>query len=222
VIYRDLKPENILLDPEGYVKLTDFGLSKILTDVDGSTSSFCGTVDYLAPEVICHLPYGTAVDWWALGVLVFELLYRRTPFANDNRTKMFQNICKQDVQFPTSADPDAVALIRGLLTKDPAQRMAFRQLKNHPFFRGLSFDDVLNKRIKPRFVPEVGNVRIPQHFDPQFTQEQALDSYVPPIDGPLLRISQFSFHRAEGLAAANLDEFQTIPEDPPPTSDEHF
>jgi hypothetical protein len=80
---------------------------------------------------------------------------------------------------------------------------------------------VANKRIKPRFVPEVRNVRVPQHFDTEFTHEQALDSYVPPIDGTLLRISQFSFHRAEGLAATSFDELQTTPEDAPPTSDQH-
>jgi len=201
IIYRDLKPENILLDEEGHVKLTDFGLSKIISDVDASTSTFCGTTEYLAPEVIRHQPYGTAVDWWALGILVFEMLFGQTPFADENRPKLFQNICKQEPQFPRNADPAAAALIGGLLAKDCKTRFAFADLKKQEFFRPISFENVAQKLVRPLFRPGVRNPRVPENVDAQFLHERALDSFVPPIAGPLIEVSQFSYHRADGVEA---------------------
>lgn len=188
-VFRDLKPENVLLDLEGHVHLTDFGLAKDLGSVSGKTQTFCGAKEYLAPEVIQGLPYGFSVDWWTLGILIYELTVGLPPFFSRNTTEMYAKILHADLRFPPFLSPECVHLIRLLLERDPAQRLGSRkdveELQAHPFFtQGRSGADV-NK-----FWEDVYRKAIPSHFRPtennnghqQFQGEKVEDESGPPDD----------------------------------------
>jgi len=192
IVYRDLKPENILFDSNGFVKLTDFGLAKDLNN-DSLTTTFCGTSEYVAPELLYKKAYGPAVDWWALGILTFELLVGKTPFYNENKEKMFQQIRIGRPKFPPSIEPNAISLISGLLEKDPEERYGFESLLSHPFFDGLNFDDVLHRRVLPEFIPDSTHGEIPKNFDSKFVAEVPLDSMATPIPKDRIIFEGFSF-----------------------------
>jgi serine/threonine protein kinase len=187
-----LKPENVLLDHEGHVKLTDFGLSKQLEDPDATASTFCGTSEYLAPEVLAGHAYSSRIDWWALGILCFELLYGKTPFANPNRAKLYQAIRTEQPTFSRNTDPETERFIRSLLEKNPDQRADFERIKEDPFFMRLDFDEVLAKKIKPEFVPPSPEIE-GGNFDRLFTSERPHDSTATPIPTAREAFEGFSF-----------------------------
>jgi len=192
IVYRDLKPENILLDQDGYVKLTDFGLSKDLT-VDDTTSTYCGTPEYMAPEIILKRSYGKAVDWWALGILAYELFFGRSPFANSNPKKLFRNILEKDPKFPPDVDPVISDFILVLLKKEPEERPSYSKIVTHQLFAGISFNDLFQKKIKPEFRPVILSNNNPSNFDQEFTKESPVDSYVSPVNGSVEKFPGFSF-----------------------------
>lgn len=154
IVYRDLKPENIMLTEDGHIKLIDFNLSKELSQDEPSTHSFVGTNEYLAPEIVLKESYGKEVDWWSLGILIFEMVFNRTPFQSQNQSRTLSKIANGRVMIPDCGNYDLVNLLDGLLKKDPKKRFCFKDIRNHPFFHPLDFDDVLKKKYKPLNVPK--------------------------------------------------------------------
>ncbi|KAF0690515.1 Aste57867_18105 [Aphanomyces stellatus] len=150
VIYRDLKPENILLDEMGHVKLADFGLAKTeVTEVSSGANSLVGTPEYLAPEVLARTGHGTAVDWWGLGMVLFEMLTGMPPWYTRNRQDLYARIRDAPLEIPHYLSPESASLIRSLLHRDPEKRLGGRkgqgaaQVKAHPFFRSVDWDGLL-------------------------------------------------------------------------------
>jgi len=184
VIYRDLKPENILLDNNGHVCLTDFGLSKDLGPANEEAHTFCGTPEYLAPEIVKNKGHGKAVDWWSLGILCYELTVGIPPFYSQNVHEMYQLIKTQKLKFPPKLSRDCKQLISDLLERDPTQRLGsgpndFGDIQVYAFFETLDWDALYNKEITPPYQPEVRNgAEDTANFDTQFTSEPVVDSYV--------------------------------------------
>ena len=166
IIYRDLKPENAVLEQDGHVCLTDFGLAK--TNVsEANAQTFCGTPEYLAPEFLLGGGHGKAVDWWSLGVLLYEMLCGLPPFYSENVNEMYELILKKPLEFTEECSPEAQDLLRKLLDRNPENRLqSIEEFKSHPFFRDINWDDLYNKRIDPPFTPDTNAVN---NFDVEFT-----------------------------------------------------
>ena len=193
IVYRDLKPENILLDAHGHIKLTDFGLSKDILKDDSTTTTFCGTSEYIAPEVILQMPYGYSVDFWGLGILTYEMILGTTPFYDDNKSKMFNNIVSAEPYFPPQLDRRISDFIKRLLNKNPNERATFEQLRSHPFFEGFNWKKVYNREYRPNFIPQTKDPLNPVNFDPEFTTEIVADSFVPATIEDVGNIPGFSY-----------------------------
>ncbi|KFO25451.1 RAC-gamma serine/threonine-protein kinase [Fukomys damarensis] len=153
IVYRDLKLENLMLDKDGHIKITDFGLCKEgITDA-ATMKTFCGTPEYLAPEVLEDNDYGRAVDWWGLGVVMYEMMCGRLPFYNQDHEKLFELILMEDIKFPRTLSSDAKSLLSGLLIKDPNKRLGggpddAKEIMRHSFFSGVNWQDVYDKKIQ--------------------------------------------------------------------------
>ncbi|KAM5240020.1 RAC-alpha serine/threonine-protein kinase isoform 1-T1 [Hipposideros larvatus] len=153
VVYRDLKLENLMLDKDGHIKITDFGLCKEGIKDGATMKTFCGTPEYLAPEVLEDNDYGRAVDWWGLGVVMYEMLCGRLPFYNQDHEKLFELILMEEIRFPRSLSPEAKALLSGLLKKDPRQRLGggpedAKEIMQHRFFASIVWQDVYEKKVR--------------------------------------------------------------------------
>ena len=180
MVYRDLKPENILLDGKGHVKLTDFGLSKILEDEDEKAFTVCGTPQYLAPEIIQKKGYDKAVDWWSLGCVMYEMLVGKIPFPYKRGTKLSIKNYEQKINYPQNMNKNAKDLIQKLLILNPIERLGSgpngsEDVKNHDYFKGINWDDAWNKKIKPPFIPKLKNDTDLRYFDNMFTDEDIHD-----------------------------------------------
>ncbi|XP_023808626.1 serine/threonine-protein kinase Sgk1 isoform X1 [Oryzias latipes] len=180
IVYRDLKPENILLDSQGHIILTDFGLCKENIEPNGTTSTFCGTPEYLAPEVLHKQPYDRTVDWWCLGAVLYEMLYGLPPFYSRNTAEMYDNILNKPLQLKPNISNSARNLLEGLLQKDRTKRLGctndFIEIKNHVFFSPINWDELNAKKITPPFNPNVTGPNDLRHFDPEFTDEPVSSS----------------------------------------------
>lgn len=177
IVYRDLKPENILLDANGHIVLCDFGLSKANLNNDGTTNTFCGTTEYLAPEVLLdESGYTKMVDFWSLGVLIFEMCCGWSPFYAENTQQMYKNIAFGKVRFPKEIlSTEGRSFVKGLLNRNPKHRLGSlndaRELKAHPFFQDVDWDLLKTKSIPPPFKPHISSESDTSNFDPEFTNE---------------------------------------------------
>ncbi|XP_027021501.1 ribosomal protein S6 kinase alpha-2 isoform X1 [Tachysurus fulvidraco] len=215
IIYRDLKPENILLDEEGHIKITDFGLSKEAIDHDKRAYSFCGTIEYMAPEVVNRRGHTQSADWWSFGVLMFEMLTGSLPFQGKDRKETMALILKAKLGMPQFLSPEVQSLLRSLFKRNPTNRLGagpdgVEEIKRHHFFANIDWNKLYRKEIKPPFKPAVGRPEDTFHFDPEFTSRTPTDSPgVPPSANAHQLFRGFSF------VASNLGQEQCIAETRP-------
>ncbi len=163
VIYRDLKLDNILLDSQGHCKIADFGMCKEGMFDGRLTSTFCGTPDYIAPEILQELDYGFGVDWWALGVLMYEMMAGQPPFEADNEDDLFESILHDEVLYPIWLTKDAISILKAFMTKNPNRRLGCvaanggeEAIKKHPFFLNkIDWQALEDRQLKPPFKPKV-------------------------------------------------------------------
>ncbi|KAH9938248.1 serine/threonine protein kinase [Fomitopsis serialis] len=182
IVYRDLKPENILLDATGHVALCDFGLSKPDLRSDELTNTFCGTTEYLAPEVLLdEHGYSKLVDFWSLGVLLFEMCCGWSPFYAEDTQQMYKNICFGKIRFPRGViNEDGKQFVKGLLNRNPKHRLGAQrdaeELKEHPFFKTIDWKALALKQVTPPFKPAVESDESVANFDPEFTSADVRDA----------------------------------------------
>ena len=183
IAYRDLKPENILLDEDGYIKLCDFGAS-IKLHVTEKDSNFAGSPEYASPEIITYQGHTSMSDWWSFGILIYEMLYGYTPFYNMDKDRMFDLIISGSIRCPKYFDKgdeneeieykvseEAKNLIIKLLEKDPGTRLGkegLEEIKKHPFFYGINFDDLSKKKIKALIKPDINKNDLTNYFDEEY------------------------------------------------------
>ena len=175
MLYRDLKPENILIGADGHIKITDFGLCKILSDLD-KTYTICGTVQYLAPEILTGEGYNNSVDWWSLGCIMYQMLVGRFPFKFQKNGKLNIDIYKKPIKYPSYIDEKAKDLMSKFMENDPKKRLGsgkngWEDIKNHPYFNDVNWDDAYNKKLKPPFLPNIDNETDTKYFEKTFTDE---------------------------------------------------
>ncbi|XP_042100436.1 ribosomal protein S6 kinase alpha-1 isoform X3 [Ovis aries] len=199
IIYRDLKPENILLDEEGHIKLTDFGLSKEAIDHEKKAYSFCGTVEYMAPEVVNRQGHSHSADWWSYGVLMFEMLTGSLPFQGKDRKETMTLILKAKLGMPQFLSTEAQSLLRALFKRNPANRLGSgpdgaEEIKRHVFYSTIDWNKLYRREIKPPFKPAVAQPDDTFYFDTEFTSRTPKDSPgIPPSAGAHQLFRGFSF-----------------------------
>ncbi|PKU34209.1 ribosomal protein s6 kinase alpha-1 [Limosa lapponica baueri] len=216
IIYRDLKPENILLDEEGHIKLTDFGLSKEAIDHEKKAYSFCGTVEYMAPEVVNRQGHSHSADWWSYGVLMFEMLTGSLPFQGKDRKETMTLILKAKLGMPQFLSSEAQSLLRALFKRNPANRLGSgpdgaEEIKRHPFYSTIDWNKLYRREIKPPFKPAVGQPDDTFYFDTEFTSRTPKDSPgIPPSAGAHQLFRGFSF-----VATGLMEDGKVKPAQPP-------
>lgn len=184
IVYRDLKPENLLIDPDGYLKVVDFGFAKM---VDDRTYTLCGTTEYLAPELVLGKGHNRGVDYWALGILIYEMVVGHSPFAGSSQTDQMQicrNIVKEKVEFPAGVSSSCRDIILKLLQRDPTKRLGLihggaRAIRSHPWFAKLDWDAMLKKKIDAPYRPKFANADDASRFGKFNDHDEEIPEYKP-------------------------------------------
>ncbi|VVC26743.1 Protein kinase, ATP binding site,AGC-kinase, C-terminal,Protein kinase domain,Serine/threonine-protein [Cinara cedri] len=163
IVYRDLKLDNLLLDTDGYVKIADFGTCKRGVGFGDRTTTFCGTAEYMAPELITETSYTRSVDWWSFGILIYEMLVGKCPFADDDDLKVLHSVVNDQVRYPSNLSSEAISIMSKLLCKNPEKRLGSHErdgedVKLQEFFGKIDWEDLLKKKVKPPFVPTVVSI----------------------------------------------------------------
>ncbi|XP_077096790.1 serine/threonine-protein kinase N2 isoform X1 [Siphateles boraxobius] len=196
IVYRDLKLDNLLMDSDGFVRIADFGLCKEGMGHGDRTSTFCGTPEFLAPEVLTDSTYTRAVDWWGLGVLIYEMLVGESPFPGDDEEEVFDSIVNDEVRYPRFLSPESVSVVQKLLQKNPEKRLGAgdqdaNEVKKHRFFQGMDWEALLAKRAKPPFLPSIKAPADVSNFDEEFTRLKPV--LTPPQTPFFLTVEQQEF-----------------------------
>ncbi|XP_025836202.1 ribosomal protein S6 kinase beta-1-like isoform X1 [Agrilus planipennis] len=208
IIYRDLKPENILLDAFGHVKLTDFGLCKEHIQEGIVTHTFCGTIEYMAPEILTRSGHGKEVDWWSLGALMYDMLTGAPPFTAENRKRTIEKILKGKLILPQYLTADARDLIRKLLKRQVLARLGSSPgdadgIKQHQFFKHINWNDVLTRKLEPPFKPSLASEDDVSQFDTKFTKQTPIDS---PDESTLSESANMIFQGFTYIAPSVLED----------------
>ncbi|KAF7946025.1 uncharacterized protein EAE97_005063 [Botrytis byssoidea] len=195
VIYRDLKLDNILLTLDGHIKIADYGLCKEEMWYGSTTSTFCGTPEFMAPEILLDKKYGRAVDWWAFGVLIYQMLLQQSPFRGEDEDEIYDAILADEPLYPIHMPRDSVSILQKLLTREPEQRLGSgptdaQEIMSQPFFRSINWDDVYHKRIAPPFQPSITNATDTSNFDSEFT---SVTPVLTPVQSVLSQAMQEEF-----------------------------
>ncbi|KAI9322476.1 kinase-like domain-containing protein [Dichotomocladium elegans] len=196
IIYRDLKLDNVVLDTDGHIKLTDYGLSKSGMYYGTTTGTFCGTPEFIAPEILNDQMYTRAVDWWALGVLLYEMLVGQAPFRGETEDEMFEAIMSDEIICPENLSKNAQSLLHALLQKDPELRLGSgkadsMQVRAHNFYENVNWDDLLAKRVSVPFLPTIRSRADTSNFDQEFTGQFPM---LTPVQSPLSAQDQDLFY----------------------------
>jgi classical protein kinase C len=195
VIYRDLKLDNILLTLDGHIKIGDYGLCKEDMWYGSTTSTFCGTPEFMAPEILLDKKYGRAVDWWAFGVLIYQMLLQQSPFRGEDEDEIYDAILADEPLYPIHMPRDSVSILQKLLTREPDQRLGSgptdaQEIMSQPFFRSISWEDVYNKKIPPPFQPQISSATDTSNFDSEFT---SVTPVLTPVQSVLSQAMQEEF-----------------------------
>lgn len=195
VIYRDLKLDNILLTLDGHIKIGDYGLCKEDMWYGSTTSTFCGTPEFMAPEILLDKKYGRAVDWWAFGVLIYQMLLQQSPFRGEDEDEIYDAILADEPLYPIHMPRDSVSILQKLLTREPDQRLGSgptdaQEIMSQPFFRSINWEDVYNKKIPPPFQPQISSATDTSNFDSEFT---SVTPVLTPVQSVLSQAMQEEF-----------------------------
>ncbi|KAF2018738.1 calcium-independent protein kinase C [Aaosphaeria arxii CBS 175.79] len=195
VIYRDLKLDNILLTLDGHIKIADYGLCKEEMWYGSTTSTFCGTPEFMAPEILLDKKYGRAVDWWAFGVLIYQMLLQQSPFRGEDEDEIYDAILADEPLYPIHMPRDSVSILQKLLTREPELRLGSgptdaQEIMSHAFFRNINWDDVYHKRIPAPFVPQISSATDTSNFDTEFT---SVTPVLTPVQSVLSQAMQEEF-----------------------------
>ena len=183
VLYRDLKPTNILVDAEGHIKLTDFGLALPFFTENSVSYSFCGTPEYMSPEMLLKIGHDRCLDYYSIGITLYEMLVGIPPFYNVDRKKMYTSILKDKIRFYPHVSPTARDLICKLMKKEPKERLGanygFLEIKQHPFFKSVNWKKFEARKVKPPIVPPIRKMNFATEFteipiDPSYCQEKIM------------------------------------------------
>ena len=174
VVYRDLKLDNIMLTLDGHIKVADYGLCKEEMWYGSTTGTFCGTPEFMAPEILLDKKYTRAVDWWAFGVLIYQMLLQQSPFRGEDEDEIYDAILADEPLYPIHMPRDSVSILQKLLMREPELRLGSgptdaQEIMSHAFFRNINWDDMHDKKVTPPFIPQIKNPTDTSNFDAEFT-----------------------------------------------------